>query len=132
MPETRKVPSVTEFLSGYPPTVRVLANELRKILKAAVPDVNERVYTGWKLIGYRIRAGGSDKYFGFIAPFADMVEIGFEYGALLNDPHNILNKKLKQVRSLIVRKRSDIPKRHLSALIHEAAMIAIERAGLGK
>ncbi len=132
MSGTRVAPSVNQFLSAYPPAIRALANELRKILKAAVPDVNERVYTGWKLIGYRVVTGKSDRYFGFIAPFPDRVEIGFEYGALLEDPHSVLNKKLKQVHSLVVRSKSDIPRHSLSSLIHQAAMIAIERGGLRK
>ncbi|RPJ24295.1 MAG: hypothetical protein EHM33_18300 [Chloroflexi bacterium] len=61
-------PSPEEFLSNFPPAMQRLANELRTLVKETVPNTNEAVYTGWKLIGYRAREGRHDAYFCFIAP----------------------------------------------------------------
>ncbi len=103
---SNKKPTVKEFLSPFPPNIRVIAEHLRKLIKQAVPDVSEAVYLGWKLIGYRVKSGKDDCYFGFIAPFKDRIELGFEYGFLLSDPDHLLNKKLKQVHSVVMREKN--------------------------
>jgi hypothetical protein len=48
------------FLATYPAAVAALAETLRQLVKASVPNVAEAVYPGWKLIGYRLldRPGG--------------------------------------------------------------------------
>jgi hypothetical protein len=50
-------PTPEEFLSTFPPEIQALAHELRSLVKETVPNVNESVYTGWKLIGYRVKKG---------------------------------------------------------------------------
>ena len=60
------------FLASYPAPIQELAQQLRAVVKEAVPEINERVYRGWRLIGYRVigperrRKGGA--YFCYIAP----------------------------------------------------------------
>lgn len=98
------------------------------MVKKAVPDHIERVYPGWKLIGYRAMKGRESRYFCFIAPSEDKVVLGFEYGRMLSDPDKILEGTGSQVRQVVVRKRADIRKSEFVPLILEAAMIASERA----
>lgn len=115
------------FLKGYPPNIRAIAEQLRVLVRQAVPDAYEEVKLGWRLIGYRVSAGKGSAYICFIAPSQNAVELGFEYGALLDDPHQIINKKLKQVHSIVVRSPDEINAQHMTELIHQAAMIAIEK-----
>jgi hypothetical protein len=78
MPRPAK-PSPEEFLYAFSPDVQALANELRALVKETIPNVKEAVYTGWKLISYRVKKGKWDAYFCFIAPFENRVMLGFEF-----------------------------------------------------
>ena len=116
-----------EFLSTFPPEIQKLANALRVLVKETVPNVKEGVYTGWKLIGYRVKKGRSDAYFCFIAPFENRVMLGFEYGVHLFDPNLWLEGDGTQVRYLTVREEVDIEPEVFGAFLAEAAQIALEK-----
>ncbi len=120
-------PTPEEFLSVFPPEIQRLANELRVLVKETVPNVKEAVYTGWQLIGYRVKKGRSDAYFCFIAPFENRVMLGFEYGVQLFDPNLWLEGDGTQVRYLTVREQEDIEPEVFRVFIAEAAQIALER-----
>jgi hypothetical protein len=120
-------PTPDEFLSTFPPEIQRLANELRVLVQGTIPNVKEAVYTGWKLIGYRVKKGKSDAYFCFIAPFENRVMLGFEYGIQLFDPNLWLEGDGTQVRYLTVREQDDIEPEVFRAFIAEAAQIALER-----
>ena len=120
-------PTPDEFLSTFPPEIQSLANDLRALVKETIPSVKEAVYTGWKLIGYRVKKGRSDAYFCFIAPFENRVMLGFEYGIQLFDPNLWLEGEGTQVRYLTVREQKDIDMEVFRAFIAEAAQIALER-----
>jgi hypothetical protein len=122
----KKEVSVTEFLKPFPPEIRVTTNAIRKLIAQLVPNRTEKVYPGWKLIGYRVMVGSKSRYFGFIAPFPDRVVLGFEYGRLLDDPHGLLEGSDTQVRQIIIRKRAQVQRRKFAPLILQAAAVAIE------
>lgn len=125
-------PTPEEFLSTFPREIRIQANELRALVKETTPHVKEAVYTGWKLIGYRVKQGRGDAYFCFIAPFPDRVMLGFEYGIQLFDPDLRLEGEGTQVRYLTIRKKEDIEPEVLRTFIAEAAQIALQRKTLKK
>ena len=110
----------------------MLANELRTLVKETTPNVKEAVYTGWKLIGYRVKQGRRDAYFCFIAPFPNRIMLGFEYGILLFDPELQLEGEGTQVRYLTVREKADIEPERFRVFIVEAAQIALQRKTLKK
>ncbi|MEW6194353.1 MAG: DUF1801 domain-containing protein [Bacteroidota bacterium] len=123
----KKQQSVEEYLEQFPQHIRECAEELRSLIGEVIPDYEEKVYTGWKLIGYRAKKGNKSFYFAFIYPAEDKVVLGFEYGILLNDPHNLLSGSGSQVRQITFYKKSEINQKRIAPLIWEAAMIAIER-----
>ena len=125
-------PTPEEFLSTFPPEIRILANELRALVKETTTHVKEAVYTGWKLIGYRVKQGRGDAYFCFIAPFPNRVMLGFEYGIQLFDPDLRLEGEGTRVRYLTIRKKEDIEPEVLRTFIAEAAQIALQRKTLKK
>ena|SRR5919106_4434958 len=120
-------PTPQEFLSTFPPEIQALADELRALVKKTIPHVNESVYTGWKLIGYRVKKGKRDAYFCFIAPFPNRIMLGFEYGVQLFDPTLRLEGDGTQVRYLTIREKEDIDPESFRAFIVEAAQIALQR-----
>ena len=122
--QTLDRPTPEQFLATFPPEIRVLANQLRALVTRAVPEVDEAVYTGWHLIGYRVRDGRRSRYFCFIAPFEGRVALGFEYGVLLTNDAGLLEGTGTQVRHVTIRHVEDIREPELAALIAEAATVA--------
>ena len=125
-------PTPEEFLSTFPPEIQELAAALRLLVKETTPNVKEAVYTGWKLIGYRVKQGRRDAYFCFIAPFSNRVMLGFEYGIQLFDPELRLEGEGTQVRYLTIREKDDIEPEVFRIFIAEAAQIALQRMSAKK
>lgn len=125
-----KEQSVEEYLNQFPGEIQNLARKLRALVRKAVPDVLERVYPGWKIIGYRAPFGASSVYIGFLAPFKDQVVLGFEYGVLLADPEGVLEGGGTQVRHVTIRSAKDIRTNVLMPLLLQAVSVAKERKRL--
>lgn len=87
---TRRSIAVDEFLGDYSPVVRETAHAARRVVLAALPEAHEAVISGWRLIGYRVPAGKGSAYVGYLAPLADEVRLGFEWGVYLDDPNGVL------------------------------------------
>jgi hypothetical protein len=117
-------PTPEQFLAAFPPAIQALADQLRALVKQTVPNVDEAVYVGWHLIGYRVRDGSRSRYFCFVAPFEDRVALGFEYGVLLTNDAGLLEGDGTQVRYVTFRRAEDVRDQELAALIAEAAMVA--------
>jgi hypothetical protein len=117
-------PTPDQFLAAFPAEIRALADQLRTLVTQIIPDVDEAVYTGWHLIGYRVRDGRRSRYFCFIAPFEDRVALGFEYGVLLTNDAGLLEGTGTQVRHVTICHIQDIREPELAALIAEAAAVA--------
>jgi hypothetical protein len=121
-------PTPEQFLATFPPEIQALAEQLRQLIKQTIPTISEAVYPGWKLIGYREQSGRRSRYFCFVAPFANRVMLGFEYGVLMADEAGLLEGNGKHVRYVTLHSPADLRMIELSALIAEAAMVAATRA----
>jgi hypothetical protein len=111
---------VEEFLAEFPPDMQAISQKLRAIIKNAIPTATEKVYYGWRGVGYRHPKAG---YFGCIFPFADKVRFAFEHGVLIPDPDNLLLRppvSSKQVRYLEISKESDIHEDQIVTFLHAA------------
>ncbi len=98
-------PKPEEILAGGPPRLIAVANRLRAIIKAAIPEASELGYPGWRAIGYRHPEAG---YACGIFPYKDHVKIYFEHGRHLPDEGNILEGDGRQTRYVLVRDLKDI------------------------
>ena len=117
-------PSPEQFLAAYPDELQTLAHALRQVVKTALPEVQEAVYPGWKLIGYRVPRGKKTVYVGFVAPQPGRVVLGFEYGYLLSDPDGLLTSGGNQVRVVAFVAGDVVRPQLLIPLIQQAAHIA--------
>jgi hypothetical protein len=122
--QTPNRPTPEQFLTPFPAEIHALADKLRALVMRTVTEVDEAVYTGWRLIGYRVRDGRRSRYFCYIAPFEDRVTLGFEYGVLLSNDAGLLEGAGTQVRYVTIREPDDIREQELAALIAEAAAVA--------
>jgi hypothetical protein len=119
-----------QFLTGYPPQIQELAHRARELVKLSVVGVDEQVYTGWRLIGYRVKTPGQSgrsrgAYFCFIAPGTESLQLGFEYGVLLSDPNSLLEGDGKQVRYVAIAAATDFDQPGLREVVAEAARVAV-------
>lgn len=116
------------FLDAYPDEIRAIADELRAVVREAVPDAVERVRTGWRLIGYDVPASRRTRYFAFVAPEPEHVHLGFEYGTWMADPDGLLqgaHLDLRKVRFVTYRPGDPIPTGTLVRYTREAAELAV-------
>jgi hypothetical protein len=74
-----------------------------------------------------VREGSRSRSFCFVAPFENRVALGFEYGVLLTNDTGLLERDGAQVRYVTICCAGDIRELALSALIAEAAMVAVTR-----
>jgi len=118
------------FLSGYPTEIRDIAERLCSVVHEAVPEAIERVRTGWRLIGYDVPVGRRTRYFAFVAPEPEHVHLGFEYGAWMTDPDDLLqgaHLNLRKVRFVTYASGDSIPTEALVRYTREAAALAALR-----
>lgn len=109
--------AAAELLAEHTERVVVVAQWLRAVVRAAVPDALESVYEGWHGFGFgHPRAG----YFCAVFPRAAEVRLSFEHGADLADPRRLLAGAGRQVRHVEVRAVGEPPEAHLVELIDAA------------
>jgi hypothetical protein len=129
---SNKIENVTpgEFLANYPQNLSEIAGRLRELVRSTIPSATEKVYTGWKLLGYRIPAGKKLRYFCCIVPQKkeNDVLLGFQYGIAMQDPKNQMEGKGTQVRFVRVQRLDQYFDSDLTWLIEEAARVAVEMA----
>jgi hypothetical protein len=111
--------------------MQAIAQRLRAIVTATVPDAVERVRPGWRLIGYDLPIGRKLVYFAYVAPEIEHVHLGFEHGWAMRDPDRLLHGEgiTKQVRWLTFRAGDRIPRERCRELILEGARVAAMTRG---
>jgi hypothetical protein len=110
------------FLAGYPPEIVAIGERLRRLVLKTAPTAQERLRSGWALIGYDIPLGKRTRYFAWIAPERKHIHLGFEYGAWMSDPDRMLegaHLKLKKVRYLTFEPGQKLDVRQLRTLVRE-------------
>ena len=117
-----------EFLCQYPQHLCEIAEYLRDLVRSTFPAATEKVYTGWKLIGYRLPDGKKSRYFCCIVPQKkeNDVLLGFEYGIAMRDPKNQLEGKGTKVRFVRIREKDRYSDSDLIWLIEEGARVTLD------
>ena len=114
------------LLEDYPPTMAALAQGLREVVRAAVPEAEERVRTGWRVIGYDIRAGRRSAFFAWVMPQREHVHLGFPWGVMLLDRDGVLDGEgvTKRARWFTLEKPEDLRDPKLAEFARAAADLA--------
>jgi hypothetical protein len=113
--------TIEAFLSNYDLKVQEICLQLRKIVLELLPEMEEKLYEGWKNISYGTGESRSDKdLILYIAPFKDSVNLGFFRGTLLQDPHKLLKGTGKLLRHIKIKAMKDINEAQLREMILEA------------
>lgn len=118
------------LLADFPPPMAGLANDLRAAVRAAVPDVVERVRSGWRVIGFDAVEGRRSAYFAWIMVEPHHVHLGFVHGAFMNDPSGALDGDAKLARWLTFVAGDAIEPARLAPLIREGRAVALLPRGI--
>jgi len=121
--------TVSEFLKRYPSNLQHICERLRDLVRSTFPEAMEKVYTGWKLIGYRLPDGSKSRYFCCIVPQKkeNDVLLGFHYGIAMRDPRSLMEGKGTQVRFVRVKYSEQYQDPDLIWLIEEAAQVTLNK-----
>lgn len=131
MPTVQLAPAADDqigfFLAGYPDPIVDIGQRLRRLVLDTMPGSQERLRSGWALIGYDMLLNKRMRYFAWIAPERKHIHLGFEYGAWMTDPERVLegaHLRLKKVRYLTFEPGDKLDVRALRQLIREGARSA--------
>jgi hypothetical protein len=83
------------LLEAFAPPIRSLAQELRALVAATVPEATERVRSGWRILGYDLATPSGRRsrttFFAWVMAERRHVHLGFVHGTLLADPDGRLD-----------------------------------------
>jgi hypothetical protein len=114
-------PRLLGFLAAYDPHIAELALALREMLLEAAPDAIEAIYDAYNAVAIGFSFTGRLKdTFCHVATYAHHVNLGFNRGATLADPHKVLQGTGKSVRHIKVARIGDLAAPDVARYIHEA------------
>jgi hypothetical protein len=118
---------VEALLDRFPPPTQKIAQRLREIVVAVVPEARERVRSGWALLAYDVPVPGRRKppFAIWIAVERVHVHLGFQWGVLMDDPERRLEGRgiTKQVRWLTFVPGDRLSRRELDPWIREGVRV---------
>jgi hypothetical protein len=118
-------PDFVEFLAPYPEPTQALARGLRLRLLELLPPCIETVWDATNAVGvaYGFTERNAD-HFIHLPVYTKYVNLGFSFGAGLDDPENRLQGKGARIRHLRMNRVEDIDDPYVIALIRQAAATA--------
>jgi hypothetical protein len=114
------------LLANYTPEVRDLALRAREMILEIRPDVTEKVWPGWKVVGYGTGPSMKEMVIG-VAPLKERLRIGFTEGTALPDPAGLLEGERPGHRALKVSSRAALEAPAVQTLLR-AAFAGVPRA----
>lgn len=119
-----------DFLAAYPPGVRSLVLLAREEILKIHPGAVEKVWPGWKVVGYGVGPAMADVVVG-VAPTKSRIGLHFSRGTELSDPGKLLEGVGKRHRHLKIEEVATLRSRPVRAMLREAFRLARED-GAGK
>ena len=104
-------------IEGFPEEMKIIARSTRQLILSTFPKVVEVVWVKQKNIGYGIGPKKKTEHFCYIMPASKHVNLGFNYGAELDDPKSLLEGTGKLFRHIKIRKLSDLENPDLVAIL---------------
>jgi len=110
----KRDPAVEKWLNQGPDDLRALARKWFLEMRRCGDDVRELMHDGCPV------ACVADAAFGYVNAFRSHVNVGFFYGALLQDPAGLLQGSGKRMRHVKLQPGADIDAENLRKLIGAA------------
>ena len=97
------------FLQPYGKEVTVLFLATRELVRGSAPNVNELIYDAYNAVSCAFSYSDRLKdAFCHIAAYREYVNLGFNLGAKLHDPHGLLQGDGLQIRHLRINRAVDL------------------------
>lgn len=115
-----------EISASFDPYVRDLANHTKALITEVCPDVVEVPWVKQKVVGYGVGPRKMSEHFCYIAFHKDHVNLGFNQGAELPDPHEQLEGPGKMLRHLKISAAQDLRNPAIRDLLEAARVHRLE------
>ena len=109
-----------EILLEARPEMQELTKRTRALIKKIMPDVVEVPWPKQKNIGYGVGPKKMSQHFCYIGVFKNHINLGFNYGAELPDPENLLEGTGALFRHIKITKQEQLEQAALCQLLEAA------------
>ena len=110
-------PKVDAYIAALSGDMKNICSDVRTIIFDVVPDVAEEFKWGQPCYGM-------DKTFCYIKAASKHVNLGFDKGAVLQDPEGLLEGTGKLMRHIKLKPGKAIPEAHIRLLVEQASQMA--------
>jgi Domain of unknown function (DU1801) len=101
-------PEYLKLITPYGETIKTLALAARKLILEEAPEATEFVYEVYTIAAHFSFTGKAGGAFVFTTTHANWVNLGFNFGSELPDPHDLLRGDGKSIRHIRIASRSDL------------------------
>lgn len=119
---------LSELLSDRPDDLCQLVLEVRRLIVKSTGDCTELLYQTYAVSDVFTYTHRLREAFLHIAVYAEHVNLGFNHGAALKDPHGLLEGSGKLIRHIRLDSVSTVLRPEVWALVDEAITQGIEMA----
>lgn len=118
-----------QAIQSFSEEIKDLARKTRKLIYSLVPEVVEVVWVKQKNTGFGTGPKKNTEHFCWLMPAGKHVTLGFNYGAELPDPANLLEGTGKLFRHVKIRSAGDLSKPDLIRLLKIASTYKMPKQG---
>ncbi len=119
-------PEYVKLLLPYGEKIQKLALATRKLILEEAPEASEFVYEVYTIADHFTFTGRPGDAFVFTTTHANWVNLGFNFGSILPDPHGLLRGEGKVIRHVRIAQATDLDAPGVRDLVR-AAMAQAER-----
>ncbi len=119
-----------ELIADIPAELQTICNTLKSVIEGMHPETVEVVRLGDNAASFGLGPKKMSEAYAYIMPRNGYVNLGFYYGATLEDPERLLEGTGKKLRHVKIRSDAQASSAGTKALLERA--LAERRATLGK
>jgi len=123
--KSKNIIAPENILDDHTAEISAIAEQLRKLIRESMPEADENGHSIWHSVNYRHPKAG---YVCGIFPRKEYIDLVFEFGILLPDPHKVLQGDGKQVRYIRLTVNDKLHEKAIKQLIHDALSLPESRA----
>jgi hypothetical protein len=113
--------SFEDVLAGADAQICAIARSLRHLVAEVMPGVTEVVWVAQKTVGYGVGPKKMSEHFCYVGLHAGHVNLGFFYGADLDDPEGMLEGSGKLLRHIKLTAPAEAARPEVRRLVTEAS-----------
>jgi len=115
-------------IQSFSDIVKDIARETRQLIYDILPNAVEVVWVQQKNIGFGTGARKKTEHFCWVMPLTNHVNLGFNYGAELPDPYNLLEGEGKLFRHIKIKSVEQLSNKELITLLRYSTTYRVPHA----